>query len=208
MKIASDGITPSWENATSNPAGTTLLNGDIVGRAITNAIPLVGGGLSTGTLGKVEYLDSNTNWHQGSLNELVKRKRIKTAQGLDQVVTTAMDGSYVVVPLTTAYETGDTQDLVFSAATDSITPIYGGQFRVTVNVSYSHQHQHDLIIAILVGGEATFAKAVISDKDSSTSITMTADIPLAAPIQIGISDTGGDSEDVTFKISTLMVEHL
>jgi hypothetical protein len=56
LRIASDGITPSWENATSNPAGTTLLNGDIVGRAITNAIPLVGGGLSTGTLGKVELM--------------------------------------------------------------------------------------------------------------------------------------------------------
>ena len=208
LRIASDGITPSWENATGGPAGTTLLNGDIIGKSITNAIPLVGGGLSTGTLGKVEYLDSNTNWHQGTLNELVKRKRIKTAQGLDQVITTTSDGSYVVVPLTTEYETGDTQDLVFSTATDSITPLYGGQFRITVNVSYSHQHQHDLILAILVGGEATFAKAVISDKDSSTSLTLTADIPLSAPIQIGLSDTGGDTETVTFKVATLMVEHL
>ena len=208
LRIGSSGITPSWENATGGPEGTTLLNGDIIGKAITNAIPLVGGGLSTGTLGKVEYLDSNTNWHQGTLNELVKRKRIKTAQGLAQVVTTTPDGSYVVVPLTTEYETGDTQDLVFDDGTDSITPIYGGQFRITVNVSYSHQHQHDLILAILVGGEATFAKAVISDKDSSTSLTLTADIPLAAPIQIGLSDTGGDTETVTFKVATLMVEHL
>lgn len=206
LKIASDGITPSWEDGTERPDGVTLLNGNAVGQGITNAVPLVGGGYSTSNLGKVSYLDSNTSWHQGSLNELVKRKRIKTAQGLDQTITTASDGSYVVIPLTTEYSTGDTQDLEF--ASNGITPLYGGQFRITANLSYSHQHNHDLIIAILVGGEATFAKAVISDKDSSTSITMTADIPLSAPIQIGLSDTGGDTESVTFKIATLMVEHL
>jgi hypothetical protein len=208
LRIASDGITPSWENATSNPAGTTLLNGDIVGRAITNAIPLVGGGLSTGTLGKVEYLDSNTNWHQGSLNELVKRKRIKTGQGLDQTVTIPTNETYVVVPLTTEYQTGDTQDLVFSTATDSITPLYGGQFKITAELSYEHGQSHDLTFAIMVGGKPTFSIAVLTSNKGNATLNGYFDIPLSAPIQMALKKSSGSSHAIDIGVATLMVEHI
>jgi hypothetical protein len=208
LRIASDGITPSWENATSNPAGTTLLNGDIVGRAITNAIPLVGGGLSTGTLGKVEYLDSNTNWHQGSLNELVRRKRIKTGQGLDQTITIPTDNTFVVVPLTTQYETGDTQDLVFSTATDSITPLYGGQFKITAELSYEHGQSHDLTFAIMVGGEPTFSIAVLTSNKGNATLNGYFDIPLSAPIQMALKKSSGSSHTIDIGVATLMVEHI
>ena len=208
LRIASNGITPSWENATGGPSGTTLLNGDIVGRAITNAIPLVGGGLSTGTLGKVEYLDSNTNWHQGSLNELVKRKRIKTGQGLGQTITIPTSETYVVVPLTTEYETGDTQDLVFSTATDSITPLYGGQFKITAELSYEHGQSHDLTFAIMVGGEPTFSIAVLTSNKGNATLNGYFDIPLSAPIQMALKKSGGSSHAIDIGVATLMVEHI
>jgi hypothetical protein len=208
LRIASDGITPSWENATGGPSGTTLLNGDIVGRAITNAIPLVGGGLSTGTLGKVEYLDSNTNWHQGSLNELVKRKRIKTGQGLDQTVTIPTSETYFVVPLTTEYQTGDTQDLVFSTATDSITPLYGGQFKITAELSYEHGQSHDLTFAIMVGGEPTFSIAVLTSNKGNATLNGYFDIPLSAPIQMAIKKSSGSTHTIDIAVATLMVEHI
>jgi hypothetical protein len=208
LRIASDGITPSWENATGGPSGTTLLNGDIVGRAITNAIPLVGGGLSTGTLGKVEYLDSNTNWHQGSLNELVRRKRIKTGQGLGQTVTIPTNETYVVVPLTTEYQTGDTQDLVFSTATDSITPLYGGQFKITAELSYEHGQSHDLTFAIMVGGKPTFSIAVLTSNKGNATLNGYFDIPLSAPIQMALKKSSGSSHTIDIGVATLMVEHI
>jgi hypothetical protein len=208
LRIASDGITPSWENATGGPSGTTLLNGDIVGRAITNAIPLVGGGLSTGTLGKVEYLDSNTNWHQGSLNELVRRKRIKTGQGLDQTVTISGSETYVVVPLTTEYQTGDTNDLIFSTSTDSITPLYGGQFKITAELSYEHGQSHDLTFAIMVGGEPTFSIAVLTSNKGNATLNGYFDIPLSAPVQMAIKKSSGSTHTIDIAVATLMVEHI
>lgn len=208
LKIASDGITPSWEDGTERPDGVTLLNGNAVGQGVTNAIPLVGGGYSTANLGKVSYLDSNTSWHQGSLNELVKRKRIKTAQGLDQTVTISGSETYVVVPLTTEYSTGDTQDLEFSTATDSITPLYGGQFKVTAELSYEHGQSHDLTFAILVGGEATFSIAVLTSNKGNATLNGYFDIPLSAPIQIALKKSSGSSHTVDIGVATLMVEHI
>ena len=208
LKIASDGITPSWEDGTERPDGVTLLNGNAVGQGVTNAIPLVGGGYSTSNLGKVSYLDSNTSWHQGSLNELVKRKRIKTGQGLGQTVTISGDNTYVVIPLTTEYSTGDTQDLEFSTATDSITPLYGGQFKVTAELSYEHGQSHDLTFAILVGGEATFSIAVLTSNKGNATLNGYFDIPLSAPIQIALKKSSGSSHTVDIGVATLMVEHI
>lgn len=208
LKIASDGITPSWEDGTERPDGVTLLNGNAVGQGVTNAIPLVGGGYSTSNLGKVSYLDSNTSWHQGSLNELVKRKRIKTGQGLGQTVTIPTDNAFVVIPLTTEYSTGDTQDLVFSTATDSITPLYGGQFKVTAELSYEHGQSHDLTFAILVGGEATFSIAVLTSNKGNATLNGYFDIPLSAPIQIALKKSSGSSHTVDIGVATLMVEHI
>jgi hypothetical protein len=86
--------------------------------------------------------------------------------------------------------------------------LYGGQFKVTAELSYEHGQNHHLTFAILVGGEATFSKAVLIGKEGNATLNGYFDIPLSAPIQIAVSKSSGTSHTVTCEVATLMVEHL
>jgi hypothetical protein len=110
--------------------------------------------------------------------------------------------------LTTEYQTGDTQDLVFSTATDSITPLYGGQFKITAELSYEHGQSHDLTFAIMVGGEPTFSIAVLTANKGNATLNGYFDIPLSAPIQMALKKSSGSSHAIDIGVATLMVEHI
>jgi hypothetical protein len=76
QSYTSTGNNTGWTDGTLRPDGVSLLNGDAVGRGVTNSKPLFGGGTGVTVLGQKTFNETTMQKVRDAVNELVKGRNV------------------------------------------------------------------------------------------------------------------------------------
>jgi uncharacterized surface protein with fasciclin (FAS1) repeats len=182
----STGNNTGWTNGATNTDGLTTLNGDAVGRGVTNSKPQFGGGTGVTVLGQKTFGQTNMQKVRDIVNELVKDRSVAVVYNSDPVtIVTPTDNSYIKVGLNTVQSLGNTY--YFTNASGSVTINASARYKVTAEISVVHPKNKILVVSILINGLQTTAFADLEKNDFSTAISEVFDLTQGSIVEVAFA---------------------
>jgi hypothetical protein len=182
QSYTSTGNNTGWTDGTLRPDGVSLLNGDAVGRGVTNSKPLFGGGTGVTVLGQKTFNETTMQKVRDAVNELVKGRNVGIVFNDTPVtIVTPLDNAYIKVPLNTIQSLGN--PFYFTNDNGSVTINVSARYKVTAEMSIIHPKNHILAFSILINGLQTTAYADLEKNDFSTSISEVFDLGVGSIVE-------------------------
>jgi hypothetical protein len=182
QSYTSTGNNTGWTDGTLRPDGVSLLNGDAVGRGVTNSKPLFGGGTGVTVLGKKTFNDTTMQKVRDAVNELLKGRNVGIVFNDTPVtIVTPLENAYIKVPLNTIQSLGN--PFYFTNDNGSVTINVSARYKVTAEMSIIHPKNHILAFSILINGLQTTAYADLEKNDFSTSISEVFDLGVGSIVE-------------------------
>jgi hypothetical protein len=196
-----------WTNGTLTPDGVTTMNGDAVGRGVTNTVNSLGGGQGLTVLGQNLWGDSLVQELRNQVAELLKGRSVFVVYNSDPVaLNTPADNSYITIPLNTVNTLGETFYYTNSGGVVTINEF--GRYKVTAEASIFHSKNKNLQWAILLNGNVTTAYADLEKSDYSTSVSEVFDLAVGQEVKVGISCYENSVVGLTIDWCKLRIEKL
>jgi hypothetical protein len=207
QSYTSTGNNTGWTDGTLRPDGVSLLNGDAVGRGVTNSKPLFGGGTGVTVLGQKTFNDTTMQKVRDAVNELVKGRNVIVAYNdAPTAIVTPETGAYEPIPLSLSAILGNPYYFVLSGTFISIN--VSARYKVTAEIGFDHSHGHDLEFGILVNGLITTGYSNVGNFDQSTSVSEIFDLGVGNEVSVGIACPDLHSSAVNVKTIKLRIERL
>jgi hypothetical protein len=182
QSYTSTGNNTGWTDGQLRPDGVSLLNGDAVGRGVTNSKPLFGGGTGVTVLGQKTFNDTTMQKVRDAVNELVKGRNVGIVFNDTPVtIVTPLENAYIKVPLNTIQSLGN--PFYFTNDNGSVTINVSARYKVTAEMSIIHPKNHILAFSILINGLQTTAYADLEKNDFSTSISEIFDLGVGSIVE-------------------------
>jgi uncharacterized surface protein with fasciclin (FAS1) repeats len=182
----STGNNTGWTNGATNTDGLTTLNGDAVGRGVTNSKPQFGGGTGVTVLGQKTFGQTNMQKVRDIVNELVKDRSVAVVFNSDPVtIVTPTDNSYIKVGLNTVQSLGNS--FYFTNASGSVTINASARYKATAEISIVHPKNKILVVSILINGLQTTAFADLEKNDFSTAISEVFDLTEGSIVEVAFA---------------------
>jgi hypothetical protein len=182
----STGNNTGWTNGATNTDGLTTLNGDAVGRGVTNSKPQFGGGTGVTVLGQKTFGQTNMQKVRDIVNELVKDRSVAVVfNDAPVTIVTPTDNSYIKVGLNTVQSLGNT--FYFTNASGSVTINASARYKVTAEISIVHPKNKILVVSILINGLQTTAYADLEKNDFSTAISEVFDLTEGSVVEVAFA---------------------
>jgi hypothetical protein len=182
----STGNNTGWTNGATNTDGLTTLNGDAVGRGVTNSKPQFGGGTGVTVLGQKTFGQTNMQKVRDIVNELVKDRSVAVVYNSAPVtIVTPTDNSYIKVGLNTVQSLGNTY--YFTNASGSVTINASARYKATAEISVVHPKNKILVVSILINGLQTTAYADLEKNDFSTAISEVFDLTQGSIVEVAFA---------------------
>jgi hypothetical protein len=151
QSYTSTGNNTGWTDGQLRPDGVSLLNGDAVGRGVTNSKPLFGGGTGVTVLGQKTFNETTMQKVRDAVNELVKGRNVGIVFNDTPVtIVTPLENAYIKVPLNTIQSLGN--PFYFTNDNGSVTINVSARYKVTAEMSIIHPKNHILAFSILING--------------------------------------------------------
>jgi hypothetical protein len=183
QSYTSTGNNTGWTDGTLRPDGVSLLNGDAVGRGVTNSKPLFGGGTGVTVLGQKTFNETTMQKVRDAVNELVKGRSVGIVFNDTPVtIVTPLENAYIKVPLNTIQSLGN--PFYFTNDNGSVTINVTARYKVTAETSIIHPKNHIIAYSILINGLQTTAYADLEKNDFSTSISEVFDLTEGSIIEV------------------------
>jgi hypothetical protein len=207
QSYTSTGNNTGWTDGTLRPDGVSLLNGDAVGRGVTNSKPLFGGGTGVTVLGQKTFNDTTMQKVRDAVNELVKGRNVIVAYNdAPTAIVTPETGAYEPIPLSLSAILGNPYYFVLSGTVISIN--VSARYKVTAEIGFDHSHGHDLEFGILVNGLITTGYSNVGNFDQSTSVSEIFDLGVGSEVSVGIACPDLHSSSVNVKSIKVRIERL
>jgi hypothetical protein len=207
QSYTSTGNNTGWTDGTLRPDGVSLLNGDAVGRGVTNSKPLFGGGTGVTVLGQKTFNDTTMQKVRDAVNELVKGRNVIVAYNdAPTAIVTPETGAYEPIPLSLSAILGNPYYFVLSGTVISIN--VSARYKVTAEIGFDHSHGHDLEFGILVNGLITTGYSNVGNFDQSTSVSEIFDLGVGSEVSVGIACPDLHSSSVNVKTIKVRIERL
>ena len=182
----STGNNTGWTNGATNTDGLTTLNGDAVGRGVTNSKPQFGGGTGVTVLGQKTFGQTNMQKVRDIVNELVKDRSVAVVfNDAPVTIVTPTDNSYIKVGLNTVQSLGNT--FYFTNASGSVTINASARYKATAEISIVHPKNKILVVSILINGLQTTAYADLEKNDFSTAISEVFDLTEGSIVEVAFA---------------------
>jgi hypothetical protein len=182
QSYTSTGNNTGWTDGQLRPDGVSLLNGDAVGRGVTNSKPLFGGGTGVTVLGQKTFNETTMQKVRDAVNELVKGRNVGIVFNDTPVtIVTPLENAYIKVPLNTIQSLGN--PFYFTNDNGSVTINVSARYKVTAEMSIIHPKNHILAFSILINGLQTTAYADLEKNDFSTSISEVFDLGVGSIVE-------------------------
>jgi hypothetical protein len=179
----SSGNNTGWTNGATNTDGLTTLNGDAVGRGVTNSKPQFGGGTGVTVLGQKTFGQTNMQKVRDIVNELVKDRSVAVVfNDAPVTIVTPTDNSYIKVGLNTVQSLGNTY--YFTNASGSVTINASARYKVTAEVSVVYPSNHIVAYSITINGLVTSAYADLEKRAVTASISEVFDLTEGSIIEV------------------------
>jgi hypothetical protein len=179
----SSGNNTGWVNGATNTDGLTTLNGDAVGRGVTNSKPQFGGGTGVTVLGQKTFGQTNMQKVRDIVNELVKDRSVAVVFNSAPVtIVTPTDNSYIKVGLNTVQTLGNS--FYFTNATGSVTINASARYKVTAEISIIYPTNKIIAYSITINGLITSAYADLEKKAVTASISEVFDLTQGSIIEV------------------------
>jgi hypothetical protein len=207
QSYTSTGNNTGWTDGQLRPDGVSLLNGDAVGRGVTNSKPLFGGGTGVTVLGQKTFNDTTMQKVRDAVNELVKGRNVIVAYNdAPTAIVTPETGAYEPIPLSLSGTLGNPYYFVLSGTVISIN--VSARYKVTAEIGFDHSHGHDLEFGILVNGLITTGYSNVGNFDQSTSVSEIFDLGVGSEVSVGIACPDLHSSSVNVKSIKVRIERL
>jgi hypothetical protein len=207
QSYTSTGNNTGWTDGQLRPDGVSLLNGDAVGRGVTNSKPLFGGGTGVTVLGQKTFNDTTMQKVRDAVNELVKGRNVIVAYNdAPTAIVTPETGAYEPIPLSLSTILGNPYYFVLSGTFISIN--VSARYKVTAEIGFDHSHGHDLEFGILVNGLITTGYSNVGNFDQSTSVSEIFDLGVGSEVSVGIACPDLHSSAVNVKTIKVRIERL
>jgi hypothetical protein len=207
QSYTSTGNNTGWTDGQLRPDGVSLLNGDAVGRGVTNSKPLFGGGTGVTVLGQKTFNDTTMQKVRDAVNELVKGRNVIVAYNdAPTAIVTPETGAYEPIPLSLSAILGNPYYFVLSGTFISIN--VSARYKVTAEIGFDHSHGHDLEFGILVNGLITTGYSNVGNFDQSTSVSEIFDLGVGSEVSVGIACPDLHSSAVNVKTIKVRIERL
>ena len=182
----SSGNNTGWTDGATNTDGLTTLNGDAVGRGVTNSKPQFGGGTGVTVLGQKTFGQTNMQKVRDIVNELVKDRSVAVVfNDAPVTIVTPTDNSYIKVGLNTVQTLGNS--FYFTNASGSVTINASARYKVTAEISIVHPKNKILVVSILINGLQTTAYADLEKNDFSTAISEVFDLTQGSIVEVAFA---------------------
>jgi hypothetical protein len=179
----STGNNTGWTNGATNTDGLTTLNGDAVGRGVTNSKPQFGGGTGVTVLGQKTFGQTNMQKVRDIVNELVKDRSVAVVfNDAPVTIVTPTDNSYIKVGLNTVQSLGNTY--YFTNASGSVTINASARYKVTAEVSIVYPSNHIVAYSITINGLITSAYADLEKRAVTASISEVFDLTEGSIVEV------------------------
>jgi uncharacterized surface protein with fasciclin (FAS1) repeats len=179
----STGNNTGWTNGATNTDGLTTLNGDAVGRGVTNSKPQFGGGTGVTVLGQKTFGQTNMQKVRDIVNELVKDRSVAVVFNSAPVtIVTPTDNSFIKVGLNTVQSLGNT--FYFTNASGSVTINASARYKVTAEISVVYPSNHVVACSITINGLITSAYADFEKKAVTASISEVFDLTQGSIVEV------------------------
>lgn len=201
------GNSTGWVNGELRPDGVTTLNGDAVGKGVTNSKTLLSGGTGLTVLGQKTFGDTTMAYLKRAVDELVKNRSVIVAT-LDTPtgIVTPTEGAYEIVPLNQSYGLGNLFPYTFGSNIIAIN--VSGTYKVTAEFGIDHSHGHDVGASILLNGLVTSAFVNMGTTDQATSISEVFELSVGTEITLGLACLDNHSAPVLINSAKLRVEKI
>jgi hypothetical protein len=207
QSYTSTGNNTGWTDGQFRPDGVSLLNGDAVGRGVTNSKPLFGGGTGVTVLGQKTFNETTMQKVRDAVNELVKGRNVIVAYNdAPTAIVTPETGAYEPIPLSLSAILGNPYYFVLSGTFISIN--VSARYKVTAEIGFDHSHGHDLEFGILVNGLITTGYSNVGNFDQSTSVSEIFDLGVGNEVSVGIACPDLHSSAVNVKTIKVRIERL
>jgi hypothetical protein len=207
QSYTSTGNNTGWTDGQLRPDGVSLLNGDAVGRGVTNSKPLFGGGTGVTVLGQKTFNETTMQKVRDAVNELVKGRNVIVAYNdAPTAIVTPETGAYEPIPLSLSAILGNPYYFVLSGTVISIN--VSARYKVTAEIGFDHSHGHDLEFGILVNGLITTGYSNVGNFDQSTSVSEIFDLGIGSEVSVGIACPDLHSSSVNVKSIKVRIERL
>jgi uncharacterized surface protein with fasciclin (FAS1) repeats len=179
----SSGNNTGWVNGATNTDGLTTLNGDAVGRGVTNSKPQFGGGTGVTVLGQKTFGQTNMQKVRDIVNELVKDRSVAVVFNSAPVtIVTPTDNSFIKVGLNTVQSLGNTY--YFTNASGSVTINASATYKATAEISVVYPSNHIVAYSITINGLITSAYADLEKRAVTASISEVFDLTEGSIIEV------------------------
>jgi hypothetical protein len=207
QSYTSTGNNTGWTDGTLRPDGVSLLNGDAVGRGVTNSKPLFGGGTGVTVLGQKTFNDTTMQKVRDAVNELVKGRNVGIVFNDTPVtIVTPLENAYIKVPLNTIQSLGN--PFYFTNDNGSVTINVSARYKVTAEMSIIHPKNHILAFSILINGLQTTAYADLEKNDFSTSISEVFDLGVGSIVEASFVCLENHAVTIVVNYCKLRIERL
>jgi hypothetical protein len=180
------GNNTDWTDGELRPDGVTTLNGDAVGRGVTNSKDNVGGGTGVTILGQKSFGDSTMAYLKRAVDEIVKNRSVSVIYNDAPVtIVTPSDNGYIKVGLNTVQSLGNTY--YFTNASGSVTINASGTYKATAEISIVHPKNKIIVVSILINGLQTTAFADLEKNDFSTAISEVFDLTEGSIVEVAFA---------------------
>jgi hypothetical protein len=182
----STGNGTGWTDGATNTDGLTTLNGDAVGRGVTNSKPQFGGGTGVTVLGQKTFGQTNMQKVRDIVNELVKDRSVAVVfNDAPVTIVTPTDNSYIKVGLNTVQTLGNS--FYFTNASGSVTINASARYKVTAEVSIVYPSNHIVAYSITINGLITSAYADLEKRAVTASISEVFDLTEGSIIEVAFA---------------------
>jgi hypothetical protein len=207
QSYTSTGNNTGWTDGTLRPDGVSLLNGDAVGRGVTNSKPLFGGGTGVTVLGQKTFNETTMQKVRDAVNELVKGRNVGIVFNDTPVtIVTPLENAYIKVPLNTIQSLGN--PFYFTNDNGSVTINVSARYKVTAEMSIIHPKNHILAFSILINGLQTTAYADLEKNDFSTSISEVFDLGVGSIVEASFVCLEDHAVTIVVNYCKLRIERL
>jgi hypothetical protein len=180
------GNNTDWTDGQLRPDGVSTLNGDAVGRGVTNSKDNVGGGTGVTILGQKSFGDSTMAYLKRAVDEIVKNRSVSVIYNDAPVtIVTPSDNGYIKVGLNTVQSLGNTY--YFTNASGSVTINASGIYKATAEISILHPKNKIIVVSILINGLQTTAYADLEKNDFSTAISEVFDLTEGSVVEVAFA---------------------
>jgi hypothetical protein len=201
------GNNTDWVDGELRPDGVSTLNGDAVGRGVTNSKDNVGGGTGVTILGQKSFGDSTMAYLKRAVDEIVKNRSVFVATNDSvQVVTVDGEGNFTQINLNQSYALGNPYPYILNATSVGIN--VSATYKVTAEIGFDHSHGHDIGFGILLNGLLTSGYVNAGRTDQATSVSEVLELPEGSEVSAALACLDSHAGTVEVRTIKLRVEKL